>query len=228
MSTFGPEKSAATFAAENQVVPFGEIWVEQDTGYAKRGDGRAWSSMPYWSPIPGYADVPNVGEVSFPRALVTTGTAVYTSGTLHLAYFTARKSETIGTLTLYTSGTAAATITLIRYSVYAVAPNDDLTLMASTANDTSLLIAANTAYPKALSSAWSKQAGQRYAIGQLVVATTPPTMLNMQNATSIPAAIYGRSPRLCGAVTGLSDLPSTVAYTSVVDTVRCPYVLMTP
>jgi hypothetical protein len=44
-------KPAALLASENEVVPHGEVWVESDTGIAKRGNGNtAYNSLPYWTP----------------------------------------------------------------------------------------------------------------------------------------------------------------------------------
>lgn len=50
---FGPAKTSRIFTQDNPVVPKGDIWVEWDTGYTKRGDGgRAWADLPYWNPHP--------------------------------------------------------------------------------------------------------------------------------------------------------------------------------
>jgi hypothetical protein len=162
------------------------------------------------------------------RIIAATGTALG-SGNLQLTYFTAQVAETINNLVLYTASTAAATVTLIRYGVYSVAANGDLTLVASTANDTSLLAVANTRYLKALSSSWSKLAGQRYAAGLLTVSTTSPSMVavNAQSA-AIFDAVFAQEPRLFGVVTSQSDLPSTVANASVTSSRRAPYAEMLP
>lgn len=43
--------TAARWTSENPVLPLGEIGIEHDTGYAKRGNGAtAWTSLPYWDP----------------------------------------------------------------------------------------------------------------------------------------------------------------------------------
>lgn len=42
--------TAAELAAANQVVPLGDLWIERDTGYAKRGDGATpYNSLLRWA-----------------------------------------------------------------------------------------------------------------------------------------------------------------------------------
>jgi hypothetical protein len=148
---------------------------------------------------------------------------------LFLSYFVAEKYEDITTLTLYTAGTAAATTTLIRYGVYSVASNGNITLVASTVNDTALLAATNTAYPKALSATWTKTPGTRYAVGMLFVGTTAPTMVQLGTQSSTPIVnLYDTDYPISGAVAGQTDLPASVASASVTGTARVPFVLMTP
>lgn len=60
MTSFGPPgKSAAQLTSENPVPPMGELWVEHDTGYVKRGNGHtAWTSLSYWDPSGGTYSAP--------------------------------------------------------------------------------------------------------------------------------------------------------------------------
>lgn len=169
------------------------------------------------------------GEAVADRGKITASTSTWASGTLYLTYFTAQVSETINTLVMYTSGTAAATVTLIRYGIYSVAANGDLTLVASTANDTALLAVTSTRYPKATSAPWSKVAGVRYAAGGLVVATTPPAMtaISAQAATMFDT-LFAQEPRLFAAVNSQSDLPSSVVNAGLSTSRRAPYVEMLP
>lgn len=142
-----------------------------------------------------------------------------TSGTLVLTYFTADKTETISTLTAYTGTTAAAaTPTICRYGVYSVAANGDLTLAASTPNDTTLWSVTQTAYPKALSSSWSKVAGNRYALAVLqVTSATAALFIGVQLSATAPLNTIGRiAPAILGRVTSQTDLPSSVANGSIV------------
>lgn len=176
--------------------------------------------------VPEHYGVPiTLGEATLDRRLVASPGAG-TSGDVNLAYFTATKTETITKLAMYSAGTAAATVTLIRFGVYSVAVNGDLTLLASTPNDTTLFAATNTRYSKTLSSSWSKVAYTRYAVGFIFVGTTVPAVYGMTDANSTAAvdAIWGLDPRLSGRRTGQTDLPSSITAANVVDGRRGPYV----
>ena len=101
--------------------------------------------------------------------------------------------------------------------VYSVAGNGDLTLVASTPNDTSLFAATFTAYPKALSASLQKTAGARYAAALLVVSgATMPTFHGLQlAATSIISTLTRDNPAIIGRLTGQTDLPNSVAVGSL-------------
>ncbi|MBN2445530.1 MAG: hypothetical protein JXO22_02310, partial [Phycisphaerae bacterium] len=126
-----------------------------------------------------------------------------------------------------TGATAAVGATLCRIGIYSVdAGTGDLTLVASTANDTALWIAANTAYTKALSASFSKTAGSQYAVGVLCVgASTAPTMVGQSAIAATEAAL---SPRLSGLVSGQTDLPSNITAGSVAASSNIPYAVLTP
>lgn len=150
-----------------------------------------------------------VGESVMPRNLAysSSGGAV-ASGVMELTFFTARKSETVGTLRVRTGNTAAAaTPTLIRLGVYTVAANGDGTLIASTPNDTTLLAATFSGYSKALSAGFAKVAGQRYAVGKLVVsAAAMPTFVGKNSLGVVDPTV---APRLMGSLAAQADLPGT-------------------
>jgi hypothetical protein len=169
------------------------------------------------------------GEETIGRKSVA-GSCSMASGTMRLAYFTARKSETINNIYCATSGTAAgATPTLCQMALYSVASNGNLTLVANCASDTTLFAAATTVYSRALTSSYAKVAGQRYAFGILVVTSAAaPTIVG--NNSSAPPALFGSSgsPRVSGNVTGLSSLPSTITSGTVADTANILYGVVTP
>lgn len=190
-----------------------------------------------------------VGTVGSPTALVqdrllTSGEAVLnrwrgaagsvtaaTSGQMLLTYFTAGRTETINTITVgISNGTAAgATPTLVRMGIWAANADGSLSaLLASTANDTTLLAALNTLYPKALSSSFSKVVDTRYACGILVVSgAAMPTMLGT-TANGTTTSAYLTSPVISALVTGLADLPATVAVGALVANSRVPQFTLTP
>lgn len=154
------------------------------------------------------------GEVVPNRFLVNnhSTTGVLTQRLL-LNYFKAKRTATINNLTLLSGGTAAAaTPTLIRMGVYSIAANGDATLVASTPNDTALFAATFTAYTKALSAPWAKQAGVEYALGLLIVtAAAVPTIAGwMPVATGIQGTENTRAPKLVDSKNGQADLPASI------------------
>lgn len=157
------------------------------------------------------------GEATMPRTGISSGQAV-ASGTLNLTYFTARKTETITQVRVPSGGTAAgATPTLCRVGIYSEAGNGDLTLVASIASDTALWAATSTEYLRSFTASLSKVAGQRYALGLIVVsAAALPTFYQPTSPNSaIHGTIMARAPRLAGLVAGQTDLPSSVVAASI-------------
>jgi hypothetical protein len=151
---------------------------------------------------------------------VTTGTQV-----LRLAFFTPQASTVpVGFAVVESGGTAAAaTPTLVRIGVWTVNAAGDLTaLVASTANDTALLAAANTEYPKALQTPYAFIGGQRYAAGILVVTAAAAPTLNGKFTST--AAGRTRPPRVTATISGQADLPATVAVGSLGTTAAWPYI----
>jgi hypothetical protein len=155
------------------------------------------------------SDQLTTGQETFDREAQSSNALAQTSGILKLTYFTARKTETITKLSTYCGAVAAgATPTLCRMGLYTVdGATGNLTLVASTPNDTSLWAAVNTEYQKALSSSYGVTAGTRYALGVLcVTAATAP-----QLAGNTPhLAMSAKAPRLSAQLTGQTDLPSSI------------------
>lgn len=151
-----------------------------------------------------------VGESTFPRQYAASSRALST-GNMFLAYFTARKTETITQVRLNCITAAAATPTLIRIGVWTA---DDagalLVQQAATPNDTTLLAAANTDYTKAFSSSFTKTAGVRYAVGCLVVTAAANPIISAA-AGAAPGFEASKPPRLVGFVGSQADLPASVA-----------------
>lgn len=146
------------------------------------------------------------------------------SGSLRLSYFTSRKTETVTQALVESVGAAGATPTLIRYGLYTVAGNGDLTLVASTPNDTSLLSGANNNYTKSFSASYGLVTGTRYAFGLLVVtAAAAPTVLGNNGGGNTTTGHLTRAPRLAAALTGQTDLPSSATSASLTATANRIY-----
>lgn len=168
------------------------------------------------------ADIPVAGEFVPDIERWSSGaTVTAASQAMLLSFFTAKRTETISTLSVTVGGTAAAaTPSLVRFGIYSVASNGDLTLTASTANDTTLLAATNTTYNKALSSSFSKVAGRRYATAVLVVsATTMPIYVGQTVYNASPVnTLLAVSPRRTATLAGQSDLPASISSGSLATT----------
>lgn len=168
------------------------------------------------------------GEETVPRHLVGSSTSSLSTQSLRLAFFTARKSETITQVRAVVSGTAAgATPSLVRFGLWIVDSSGNGTLVASTANDTSLFASTNTAYTKALSSSYTKVAGQRYAAGWLcVTATTAPQIFGASPTLGTETAV---APRTSGTWGGQSDLPASFTDANLgTASAQTPYTVLLP
>lgn len=168
-----------------------------------------------------------VGDETLPRELAISAAVASTNSTLRLAFFTARRTEQTTQVRILSGGGAAgATPTLIRVGLYTVAANGDIALVASTPNDTSLLAASNTAYTKSWSTPYAKVAGQRYAVGALVV--TGAAAPNYAGMVMANAAESGMSPMLAASVGGQSDLPTSVVAASLTASANRLYAVVLP
>jgi hypothetical protein len=133
---------------------------------------------------------------------------------------TVEEDITVSKLLIASGSVAGTSITLARMGLYTVAPNGDLTLVAATANDTTILASVSTAYAKPLAVAgdlstaltsYKLKRGQRIAVGLLVVFSgTAPRVtgksgaaVNMNNASVITAR------RLNSILTGQADLATS-------------------
>jgi len=163
------------------------------------------------------------GEEVLPRLNVG-GAQGVTSGTVHLTYFTARKTETINNIRMLTDGTNSSGLTLGRMGIYSVDGGGNLTLVASTANDTTLFNGAYSPNLRALTTPFNKVKGTRYAAAVLLVGTGMPTI----TATTCAGADAGLAPRLCGLVAGQANLPASITAGTVAEDYRLFQATITP
>lgn len=212
--------TAAQWASANPVLLAGEPGMETDTGVIKYGDGStAWLSLvaPGAPDSDTHADTLASGEDTFNRRSAVTGFGL-TSGALYLSYFTAQRTEQVGSAEYTVAATAAgATPTLVRYGLYSIDGAGAGTLVASTPNDTALLAATFTAYAKAFSAPATKTRGQRYALALLVVsAAAMPAMLATPflAVATVIRAMNHRAPAIADEITGQSDLPASFSLPS--------------
>lgn len=203
-----------TSFAKNSIVilPTAEVGVAMSDILS----GQTFDATEYvkWAKAASTSNDLTVGCSTMRRREVSSSAAPTTNQTLRLTFFTANKSFTATQVRTETGGTAAgATPTLCRIGLYKVEANGDLTLIASTPNDTTLWAAATTVYTKAFSASVDIVFGQRYALGILVVtAATAPTFTgsNVINATEC-----GTDPRISATQSGQADLGNSYTNASL-------------
>lgn len=142
----------------------------------------------------------------------TAGAAIpLTNGTVLLNYVTAPGTEPITKLGFQTRGTAQSGATLVRFALLLENADGTLTLVARTANDTTLLASTFTVYEKALDTtggypaSYTVTKGQRYVLAVLHVGTTTAAQLY---GASFPGS--SMSPIICATVSGQTDIPTTI------------------
>lgn len=151
----------------------------------------------------------DTGHETMRRTEATAATIGMPSGTLRLAYFTARRAATVTAIRV-SSGTtaAAATPTLVRYGLYSVASNGDLTLLSATVSDTTIFSVVTTPYSRSMAASQGVVAGQTYAIGVLVItAAAAPTVAG---ANVAPGSEAQQAPVLANLLNGQTDLPASI------------------
>lgn len=134
-----------------------------------------------------------------------------TTGIAYFTFFTAQTSLTVSQIAMSSGTTQASTVTTARMGLYTVDSSDNITLVARVASDTSLFTSSNTVYTRSFDttggypSTYDIVAGTRYAVGVIVVASTAPSY----SGTVASAAVMALAPRVNGAATSLTDLPTS-------------------
>ena len=151
----------------------------------------------------------------YPNRLLGGVSGALLSGRIQLDYFVAPKTVDCNNIVKYAGSTpqSGAAPTLIKFGVYSVAGNGDLTLIAQTTSDTALFGAAFGQANKAFTAACPFVRGGHYAAASLIVTTG--TIPNLWGVGVIGAGELATAPRLCGQVTGQTDLPSSISAASV-------------
>lgn len=167
------------------------------------------------SAVPKHSDLAT-GESNVPRTELTAAN-VMVSGVLYVSYLTAQRTELVGRVRLVCATAAGATPTLCKVALFSVGAGDDLTSdlteLLTSANDTSLFSSSNTAYTVTFPDWVTKTAGQRYAVGVLVVSgSSMPTLAGMQVST-LAAVETSVPPILSAELSGQSDITGDVTGT---------------
>jgi len=154
------------------------------------------------------------GIESLSRFGLTTLTG-QSSGRLWVSYVTAAASGPIGRLMIASGDIAALSCTLARMGLFTVSDDGSLTLVARTANDTTIAAGTFTAYDKVFATAGGYPAtypitrGRRYALGFLQVAGTPASLQGM-------SVLDGAEPPVASRiVAGQADIAASYAVGSL-------------
>jgi len=160
------------------------------------------------------------GESVQPRVCHSVNGVAAVTQSLRLVGFLCKRTEPVNTIAFITGTTAAAaTPTLVRYGLWERSSGRDFySLVASTPNDLALLAAANTKYPKNVSTPYIKQQGLEYLAGCLVVsaAAMPTFHQNGLIATTVGATELLTSPVRCANLAAQTDLPAIITTSALV------------
>jgi len=204
--------STFTMSTQNQRV---DLQYQASTGTWHSASALSLGALDTRYLTMGLDKVLTVGQSTLSRPATAGSSQTMATGQLRLTYFTSTKTETVTQCRVNTHTTAAgATPTLVRFGLYSVAGNGDLTLIASTPNDTTLFAVANTSYTRAFSVPVGVSIGMSYAFGILVVTgAAAPTVRGLASITE--ATEYGQAPRMFGQMTGQTNLPTPIASGSI-------------
>ena len=149
---------------------------------------------------------------TIPRMMASV-TSQLASGTVYFTMFSPLYDITVSQITV-SSGTASAPsgATMIKFGLYTFVESSKLaTLVAKTANDTTLLATGNTIYTKPFDTtggypaSYTLKAGQRYAFASIAIATTTPNMFGMYPGSNLAQL----TPIMSKLLAGQSDLPTS-------------------
>jgi hypothetical protein len=165
-----------------------------------------------------YEHSPSSGIDIFNRQFIN-ATLTLINQVVHLTFFTPLVDITVSSFTTHNGNIGSASATLIRMGLYTW-DGTTATLVARTANDTTMFNTFNAATTRVFSTVdgypatYTLTAGQRYAVAVLQNGGTQPNLYI--NSTNIYTANVF-APRIVGRVTGQTDLPASIAAASIND-----------
>ena len=170
------------------------------------------------------------GQATLPRSRVSSAAVATGAQNFRATYFTADKSITAASVRMIVGGTASIAPTLQRIGLYSVDASDNLTLIASTPNDTGLFLVASTANTKAFSVSVAITAGTRYALAVLIDApATAASFTGIIAAGGAPsAAELFLAPKIAGFAAAQADLPATLTAAAQSATAQMFYAVLEP
>ena len=226
-------------------------------GVAPRGVQRGYATPPSASGVPitdtagyyagstveaaltelGYRTDPLAGDAltsgvtNQPRGSGITTHIATVSGVVYFSYFRVPAAFTAANIKMYSGSTAAgATPTLVKFGLYSVAANGDLTRIAQTASDTAIFASGSTAYTRALAASVALAPGTTYASALLITTGAAlPTVLSASAVTlGSTGAALAVAPRLSSSFAAQTDLADTVAAGSLANATQRYFAEITP
>jgi hypothetical protein len=156
-----------------------------------------------------------------PRWMIT-GSSTIVNGNVYLYYFTPLFNFTATNISMSSANTASVGATFARMGVYSVNPSTQaLSLIARTANDTTIFQSANTVYTKSFNTAggypstYSFIAGTRYAASLIMTGQSVNATLASAGSSGY-SQISNLSPKMVASVSGESDLAATIANSNAI------------
>lgn len=152
----------------------------------------------------------NGGVANMNRRIGIISAIAILSGTVYFTVFKSPKSFTPASIKMG-NGTAATAVTLAKMGLYSINPLSlEMTLIASTANDTTIFNTANVANQRNFVAAPSLLSGSWYATALIVVGTGTMPAIMGPPASAYTSIFTQVAPRLCGSRSGQTDFPATI------------------
>jgi hypothetical protein len=174
---------------------------------------------------------PEGGGISTLNRRQLVSTTALLSQRLALGFVTAPTAMTVTKVRTYTgNAAAAATPTLAQFALYNVDGTGAMTLVASTANDTTLFAAPSTMYERPFTASVDLIAGQRYAAGVQVNSgvAMPQLVTSLGNVVGAQVTL-AYPPRLVYLNPVAAALPPTIAApTAGQNSFAIPYIVLLP
>lgn len=225
---FGGGASTFTYFIQNPIVST-QVRVNVPSGALTSGmaNNSLGSVVNTRAPVAADPNALTVGEATLRRSEVSaTGLNMDGAGKMDLTYFTAQKTETATYVRTMSGSAGAVGATLTRIGLYLIASNGDGTLVASTPSDTTMFAPAWTSFTKAFSVPYAKVAGQRYAIGFLLVgASTMPKLLGVSSLIGDETIL---APTVASRLDGQTNLPATFSHSDIAQSSIQFYAVVTP
>lgn len=147
-----------------------------------------------------------------PRIFAGANTSPGTTGNMYFSFFTPLINATVTQVSMACTSVAAAGATMARIGLYTW-DGATATLVAATANDTTLWNATNTVFTRSfdtssgLPASYNLVAGQRYAVAAIYLGTTAPSL----QAVSVSIGSSSLDPRVTGLKSSQTDLPTSAS-----------------